>query len=69
MVLKEFEGDGCNKNISSKVNAVIDIDGLPSLLFIPNLVKVMTVKELLQPRIGLVILKRRILNFGNKALH
>ncbi|HEU5166889.1 MAG TPA: pectinesterase family protein [Chitinophagaceae bacterium] len=26
--MKEFEGDGCNKNISSKVNAVIDIDGL-----------------------------------------
>ena len=26
--IKEFEGDGCNKNISSKVNAVIDIDGL-----------------------------------------
>jgi pectin methylesterase-like acyl-CoA thioesterase/dienelactone hydrolase len=24
----EFEGNGCNKNISSKVNAVIDMDGL-----------------------------------------
>jgi len=26
--IKGFEGDGCHKNISSKVNAVIDIDGL-----------------------------------------
>ena len=26
--LASFEGDGCNKNISSKVNAVIDMDGL-----------------------------------------
>jgi pectinesterase len=26
--IKEFEGDGCDKNISSKVNAVIDLDGL-----------------------------------------
>jgi len=25
---KEFEGNGCDKNISSKVNAVIDLDGL-----------------------------------------
>src|SRR5688572_6399756 len=25
---KEFEGNGCDQNISSKVNAVIDIDGL-----------------------------------------
>jgi pectin methylesterase-like acyl-CoA thioesterase/acetyl esterase/lipase len=25
---KEFEGDGCDKTISSKVNAVIDLDGL-----------------------------------------
>jgi pectinesterase len=30
--MKEFEGDGCNKNISSKVNAVIDIDGLLSFI-------------------------------------
>ena len=26
--IASFEGDGCNKNISSKVNAVIDMDGL-----------------------------------------
>src|SRR5688572_8539518 len=26
--LVEFEGNGCNKSISSKVNAVIDVDGL-----------------------------------------
>jgi pectinesterase len=26
--IASFEGDGCNKNTSSKVNAVIDIDGL-----------------------------------------
>ncbi len=26
--IKEFEGDGCDKTISSKVNAVIDLDGL-----------------------------------------
>lgn len=26
--IASFEGDGCNKNISSKVNAVVDIDGL-----------------------------------------
>lgn len=26
--MKEFEGNGCDKNISSKVNAVIDMDGL-----------------------------------------
>ena len=26
--MKEFEGNGCNKNISSKVNAVVDIDGI-----------------------------------------
>ena len=29
---KEFEGDGCDKTVSSKVNAVIDLDGL--LVFI-----------------------------------
>jgi len=26
--IASFEGDGCNKNVSSKVNAVVDIDGL-----------------------------------------
>ena len=26
--IKEFEGDGCNKDASSRVNAVIDMDGL-----------------------------------------
>src|SRR5258705_6002135 len=26
--IKEFEGNGCDKNISSKANAVIDLDGL-----------------------------------------
>ena len=30
--IKEFEGDGCNKNISSRVNAVIDMDGLVAFI-------------------------------------
>jgi len=30
--IKEFEGDGCNKNISSRANAVIDMDGLVAFI-------------------------------------
>ena len=30
--IREFEGDGCNKNISSRVNAVIDMDGLVAFI-------------------------------------
>jgi hypothetical protein len=64
--IASFEGDGCNKNISSKVNAVIDMDGLLAFIHSES-VKGMIVKEhpLLPTGLGIQKLKTR--NYGNKA--